>query len=36
MIQKFNFDELDLKDAFIIDPFIATDERGLRIRKDRY
>lgn len=32
MIQKFNFNELDLKDAFIIDPFIATDERGLFIK----
>lgn len=28
MIQKFHFEELDLKDAFLIKPFCATDERG--------
>lgn len=28
MIQKFNFSELDLKGAYIIDPFYASDLRG--------
>lgn len=28
MIQKFNFQELDLKGAYIIKPFYATDKRG--------
>ncbi|MCR5755421.1 MAG: dTDP-4-dehydrorhamnose 3,5-epimerase, partial [Acetatifactor sp.] len=28
MIQKFEFQELDLKGAYIITPFYATDERG--------
>ncbi len=28
MIQKFDFQELDLKNAYIIKPFYATDERG--------
>ena len=28
MITKFDFQELDLKDAFKIQPFYATDERG--------
>lgn len=28
MIQKFEFEELDLKGAFKIQPFFATDERG--------
>lgn len=28
MIQKFEFKELDLKGAYIIKPFFATDERG--------
>lgn len=28
MIQKFNFQELELKGAYLIDPFIAWDERG--------
>ena len=28
MIQKFVFEELDLKDAYRIQPFYATDERG--------
>ena len=28
MIQKFQFQELDLKGAFLITPFYATDERG--------
>ena len=28
MITKFNFEELDLKGAFNIQPFYATDERG--------
>lgn len=28
MIQKFNFQETDLKGAYVIQPFYATDERG--------
>lgn len=28
MIKKINFEELDLKGAFKIQPFYATDERG--------
>ncbi len=28
MIQKFEFEELDLKGAYLIKPFYATDERG--------
>ncbi|MBE6824264.1 MAG: dTDP-4-dehydrorhamnose 3,5-epimerase [Ruminococcaceae bacterium] len=28
MIQKFDFQELDLKGAYLIKPFFATDERG--------
>ena len=28
MIQKFNFQELELKGAYLIDPFFASDERG--------
>lgn len=28
MIQKFDFQELDLKGAYLITPFYATDERG--------
>jgi dTDP-4-dehydrorhamnose 3,5-epimerase len=28
MIQRFDFQELDLKGAFLIKPFCATDERG--------
>lgn len=28
MIQKFDFQEIDLKGAYIIKPFYATDERG--------
>lgn len=28
MIKEFNFEELDLKGAFKIQPFYATDERG--------
>lgn len=28
MVQKFEFQEMDLKDAYIIKPFYATDERG--------
>lgn len=28
MIQKWNFEELDLKGAYLIDPFFAPDERG--------
>lgn len=28
MIQKFEFEELDLKGAYVITPFYATDERG--------
>ena len=29
MIRKFDFEELDLKGAYKITPFFATDERGL-------
>lgn len=32
MIQKFNFQEMDLKGAYIIKPFYATDERGCLIK----
>ena len=32
MIQKFEFTELDLKGAYIIKPFCATDERGAFIK----
>lgn len=32
MIQKFEFQELDLKDAYLIRPFVATDERGYLIK----
>lgn len=28
MFQKFNFQELDLKGAYLVKPFFATDERG--------
>lgn len=28
MIQKWNFEEMDLKGAYIIKPFFATDDRG--------
>ena len=28
MVQKFDFQELDLKGAYLIKPFYATDERG--------
>ncbi len=28
MVQKFDFQEMDLKDAYIIKPFYATDDRG--------
>ena len=28
MIQKFSFQQMDLKGAWIIRPFYATDERG--------
>ncbi len=28
MVQKFNFQELDLKGAYLIEPFFAADERG--------
>lgn len=28
MVQKFEFEELDLKGAYLIKPFYATDERG--------
>ena len=28
MMQKFEFKELDLKGAYIIRPFYATDDRG--------
>lgn len=32
MIQQFNFEELPLKGAYIIDPFCMTDERGKFIK----
>ena len=32
MIQKFEFKELDMKGAYEITPFYATDERGGFIR----
>ncbi len=32
MIQNFNFQEMDLKGAYIISPFYATDERGSLIK----
>lgn len=32
MIQKFDFQELDLKGAYLIKPFCATDERGCFIK----
>ena len=32
MIQTFEFQELDLKGAYLIKPFVATDERGLLIK----
>ncbi len=32
MIQKFNFEPLTLKGAYLIDPFVATDERGAFIK----
>lgn len=32
MIRKFDFQEMDLKDAYIITPFYATDERGCFIK----
>ena len=32
MIQKFKFQEMDLKGAYIITPFYATDERGCLIK----
>ena len=28
MVQKWNFEELDLKGAYLIKPFFASDERG--------
>ena len=28
MVQKFEFQELDLKGAYLIKPFYATDHRG--------
>ena len=28
MVQKWDFQELDLKGAYIIKPFFASDERG--------
>ena len=28
MLQQFEFQELELKDAYLIKPFYATDERG--------
>ena len=28
MVQKFDFQELDLKGAYLIKPFFATDDRG--------
>ena len=32
MIQKFDFKELDLKGAYLIQPFCATDERGAFVK----
>lgn len=32
MIQKFSFQELDLKGAFLIKPFVAYDERGYFVK----
>lgn len=32
MIQKFDFQELDLKGAYLINPFVATDERGAFVK----
>ena len=32
MVQKFEFEEMDLKGAYIIKPFCATDERGSLIK----
>jgi len=32
MIQKFSFEELELKGAFRIDPFVAYDDRGYFIK----
>jgi dTDP-4-dehydrorhamnose 3,5-epimerase len=32
MVQKWNFEELDLKDAYIIKPFFASDDRGELIK----
>lgn len=32
MVQKWNFQELDLKGAYIIKPFYAMDDRGGLIR----
>lgn len=31
-MQKFNFQELELKGAFVIDPFVAEDERGAFVK----
>ena len=28
MVQKFEFQEVDLKGAYLIKPFLATDDRG--------
>ena len=33
MIQKFDFQELDLKGAYRIKPFFATDNRGGLIKE---
>ena len=32
MLQKFDFKEMDLKGAYIVKPFYATDERGVLIK----
>lgn len=32
MLQKFKFEEINLKGAFLIQPFISTDERGAFIK----
>ena len=32
MVQKFDFQEMDLKGAYIIKPFYATDDRGCLIK----
>ena len=36
MVQKFDFQELDLKGSYLIKPFYATDERGGLIKDYNY